>query len=237
MDVLHLIQEFAVRTGIPKPTYVIGNSDPQVAQLLGLLNEAIDYIIQRFQWQPLIRQAVFTSIDGEDQGNIGVLAGAGFRYIVNDTLMNRTLRLPIFGPIGAQRWAALKTLPNSGPFYKYRISANRLLFNPPGVAGHTIAFEYYSADAVLNFEGLLPHHSPTADTDYINFYDDIILSCLRWKWKYEKGLDYAEDLRAFEEILNNTKARDGSKPVLSMDGSTDGFRPGIYVPSGNWNLS
>lgn len=235
MNLLELIQEFTTRTGIPKPTYVVGNTDPQVLQLLSLLNEVIEELMEK-DWTALTQEATFVTTAAEDQGAVATLAPNGFKWVLQETIFNRTLRLPIFGPIVAAKWQALKTLPNAGPFYKYRIVRGRLLFNPPAAAGHTCAFEYASKYCILTVDGTTYKGYPTADTDNFLLDDTLFLAGLRWKWKYEKGLDYAEEFRRYEELVNNAKGRDGTKPALSMDGGSDQFKPGIFVPSGNWSL-
>jgi hypothetical protein len=58
---------------------------------------------------------------------------------------------------------------------------------------------------------------------------------LRWRWKKEKGLDYAEDMRTYEMQIKDELGRDGGKQILQMDNLTT-KRPGISVPDGNWNL-
>ena len=235
MNLLALLQEFTTRTGIPKPTYAVGNTDPQVLQLLALLNEVIEELMER-DWTVLTQEATFTTTAAEDQGAVAALALNGFKWVLEDTIYNRTLRLPVFGPIVAAKWQALKTLPNAGPFYKYRIVRGRLLFNPPAAAGQTCAFEYASKYCILGADGTTYREFPAADDDTFLLPHQLFLLGLRWKWKYEKGLDYAEEFRRYETAVNNAAGRDGTNPTLAMDGSSDGFKPGIFVPSGNWNL-
>lgn len=235
MNLLALVQEFTARMGLPRPAQVAGSTDPQVQQILALLNETLEDIVDK-GWSALTQESTFSTVDGEDQGAITSLAPNGFKWILQETIFNRTLRLPLFGPIAASKWQALKALPNAGPFYKYRIVRDRLLFNPAGIAGHDCAFEYASSYCVLADDGTTYKPYPTADSDTFLFPDTVILAGLRWKRKYEKGLEYAEDFRRFEELIANAKSRDGGKPALSMDGEGCGFAPGIFVPSGNWNV-
>lgn len=236
MNLLQLIQKVAGRTGVPIPTYIVGNPDPQVVQLLGLLEEQLDYIVQRGGWQVLTQETTFVTSSGEDQGAISTLAPNGFRSILNDTITNRTLQSPVFGPLPAPIWQRLKMVNNSGPFNSYRIVRGKLLFSPGATAGQTCAFEYLSEWAVLAVDGITYRRYPTVDTDGFLLPDNLLLLALRWKWKSEKGLDYAEDFRSFEECLNNALARDGTKPILSMDNSSSQYSPGIFVSPGNWNL-
>lgn len=235
MNLLELLQQFAARTGIPRPASAIGNTDAQVVQLLALLGEVIEDLMTK-DWTALTQEALFTTVAGEDQGAMTTLAPNGFKWVLQDTIYNRTLRLPVFGPILAAKWQQLKSLPNAGPFYKYRIVRGKLLFNPPAAAGHTCAFEYASKSCILSADGADYREYPAADDDTFLLPAQLFLAGLRWKWKYEKGLEYAEDFANYERVVANAQGRDGTKPNLSMDSGTAGFQPGIFVPYGNWNI-
>lgn len=237
MSLLSVIQQFSPRTGLPVPAAAIGSGDNQVLQLVALCNEVVEDLCDRWTWQILTREALFTTVTGEDQGLITTIAPNGFLRILQETIFNRTLRLPLFGPLWASDWQALKALPTTGPFYKYRIRGNRLLFMPAGIAGHTCAFEYATSFAILANDGTTYKSSFTADTDTFILDEKLLLAGLRWKWKYEKGLDYAEDFRRYEQLANNAAGRDGNKPRLNMGGGNQDYKPGIWVPSGNWNVS
>lgn len=237
MSLLTVVQQFCTRTGLPVPNAVIGSGDNQLLQLVGLANEVVEDLCDRWTWQNLTREALFTTVNGEDQGNIEVIAPNGFLRILQETIFNRSLRLPIFGPLWAQDWQALKALPTTGPFNKYRIRGNRLLFMPPGTAGQQCAFEYATSFSILDNDGTTYKSAFTEDADTFILDERLLQAGLRWKWKEEKGLDYAEDFRRYEQLANNAAGRDGSKPRLNLAGGNQDYQPGIWVPSGNWNVS
>lgn len=236
MSLLTVVQQFCLRTGIPNPTAVLGSANQQVLQVAALANEIVEDLCDRWTWQDLTRETVFTTVAGEDQGNILTLSPDGFLRILQETIYNRSLRLPIFGPLAASQWQALKALPQVGPFNKYRIVRDRLLFMPPGVAGQTCAYEYATSFSILAIDGLTYKSAFTVDTDTFILDERLLTAGLRWKWKYEKGLDYAEDFRRYEALANNASGRDATKQRLNMAGTNDDFQPGIWVPSGNWNV-
>lgn len=234
MTLLELLKQFAQRTGIPIPVTVIGNQDRQVIQLLALLNEVVEDLTDR-PFTELTREAVFTTVAAESQGALSTIAPSGFQSVINDTIFNRTLRLPIFGPMAAKQWQAFKTMQITGPASQYRIVRGELLFMPVPAAGHTCAFEYLSNMAILGAD-LSPKSAFTADTDTFILPARLPLAGLRWKWKYEQGLDYAEDFRRYEELVSTYTARDGTKPTVDLSMSGGSATPGIIVPSGSWNL-
>ena len=236
LTLLQIVQMFSMRTGIASPSFVAGNLDKGVSQLQGLIGEVLEELVQRQTWAGVIREALFNTVAAEDQGAITTIAPSGFRWILNETIFDRTRKLPIFGPVSPSDWQALLALPSSGPFSRYRLVRGRLLINPTPPAAHACAFDYSSNFCVNSAAGQAKDY-PTADSDTFLLEDAVILAGLRWKWKYEKGLEYSEDFNRFEEFVNNSASRDGTKPQLSMDeGQTRNITPGIFIPSGNWNV-
>jgi len=239
MNLLAFAQTFCDRTGLTRPSYAISSPDTQVLQIIAMLNEVCEDITMRWEWQTLAKEVLFTTSSGEDQGDIFSVMGlsrAAFNKISQQTIFNRTLRLPIFGPMTGSKWQAIKALPTTGPFYKYRIRGDRLLFSPPAAAGHTCVFEAFTTLCIMAEDGSL-QSSFQADTDVFLLDDKLLLAGLRWKWKAEKGLDYAEEFNRYEAMGADLASRDATKPTLMMDGGATDFQPGIFVPSGNWNVS
>ena len=234
---LGIIQTFAKRTGIPVPTQVIGSSDTQIVQLEGLLEEILEDLCTRWTWQALIYEAHFTSVAAEVQGTLSVIAPNGYLRILKDTIYNRTMRLPIYGPMTEANWQVAKSMFNAGPLYRYRLRGNQLLTYPQMPVGHECYFEYASSRAVLDYGGAVFKQFPTDDGDTFLFQDHILLAGLRWKWKCEKGLDYSEELRRFEEMVADANAQDNRKPDLSMTSGSGNAVPGIMVPLGIWPVS
>lgn len=239
MNLLEAVQKFCTRTGLPKPMSVAASNDSQITQIMGLLNEVVEDIVNRWNWQTLVVEVDFTTISGGDQGNFFTICGLGkseFREVINQTIFNRTMRLPVYGPLTPIQYQARKALPTMGPFYNYRIRSDRLLFDPPAAVGHLCAFEVYSRLAVASISNV-KQVAFELDTDEFLLDEYLLLAGLRWKWKSEKGLDYAEEFRRYEEMGANLAANDGSKPVLSMSGGSTDYSPGILVPPGNWNVT
>lgn len=234
MNVLQVIQEFCRRTAQVVPSTAQSSSDTQVAQLFGLMNEFLEDMQTRKAWQRSKIEATFVSIAAEDQGDITTLCPEGYFGIVADTMFDRTQQLPIPGAVDAADWQARKAWNMSGMFYQFRLRNNRLLFIPALPVSHTIAFEYYSNWFAL--AGSTRKAYFTLDTDNCVFSDSIMLSWLRWAWKKEKGFEYAEDFRRYEELVAQGGLRDEQQKPVSMDAQYLEARPGIIVPSGSWPL-
>ena len=236
MSLLTVVQDFCARKGIPVPTSVIGSRDAQVLQLQALVNEVLEDLCE-YDWQDMTREAIFTTVAGEDQGRLDAIAPEQCLRVKNKTIFNRTLRLPIYGPIDNTRWQALKALPNAGPFYKYRIRGGRLLFNPAARGGHTCAFEYISGNIVAHQDGTYSRRFRfDSDTLRLAEGEKLLLAGLRWKWNSEKKLEYGEEQDRYVMLVRQMLAADATKPTINLSAADDTIRPGLWVPSGNWNL-
>lgn len=237
LTLLQIVQEMCGRTGLLKPVVVSGTLDPQTLQFLSLLNEEVEEITRRFDLQEMLAQATFNLVAAESQGTMDAIAGAPVKNILNNVLWNRTTRLPIWGPVRPQLWQWYKALPVTGTLYQYRFRGNELLINPtPATAGDLIAFEYVRKYAVYDAEDAAYKQFFTKDTDTCLLPDDVLIAGLRWRWKREKGLPYAEDKVRYEGIASDHALTDGTKRQLKLTGSDQYLPAGIVIPLNNWNV-
>lgn len=234
MSLLTIVQRFCRRTNLTVPNAVYGTADAQIRQVMALLEEEGNDLSGRGDWNGITQQATHVTTAAEDQGAISSIATNGFRYIKNGTFWNRTLQEPVYGPLSDRDWQAAKAVTTSGPRYQYRIRGNHLLMDPTPTAGQTLAFEYVSWNWIIDSGGTNYSQYFTSDTDEILLPEEIVTVGLRWRWKKEKGMEYAEDFRTYETMVKDALSRDGGKPVLSMNGDVCASGPGVFVPSGTW---
>ena len=81
MTLLSVVQRFCQRTNISVPATVYGSTDPQVLQIMALLEEEGADLSGRGDWQALTNEATHTTVATESQGDIATIASNGFRYI------------------------------------------------------------------------------------------------------------------------------------------------------------
>lgn len=234
MSMLTLIQRFTRRTNLNVPNTVYGSSDKQVRQILALLEEEGNDLSSRGDWEALTREATHTTLAVEDQGAMATIASNGFRYIKNNTIWDRTLSEPVYGGVSGQDWQAIKAMNITGPRYQFRIRGGKLLSSPAPTAGHTWAFEYISYNWITDSTGATYKQFFTADSDLMLLPEELLLMGLRWRWKKEEGLDYAEDFRTYELQVKDALSRDGAKRALNMGGDGEGKQPRVFIPAGSW---
>lgn len=237
MSLLTVVQRFCQVNGMTQPNIVTSSPDQTVQQYLGILNELMDAVLQDSKYQCFTKEATWTLLAQEDQGAVTTIAPNGFLFFHNQTFYDRTLRRPLYGPVEDDEWQALKAIPNPGPFYKFRIRGDRFLVNPvPTAPLSLIAFEYASNQGVRSANSTTKQYF-TADTDTSIFDEAILQRGLSYRWKQVKGLPYQADEQKFYDMLNNFISNNKPRRVINLAGG-NGFdiRPGIFVPSGNWNV-
>jgi hypothetical protein len=238
LNALAIIREVAGEIGIPVPTIALASTDPQIVQLVKLLNKEGRALSARYGWERLTREATFTTLAAESQGTVASIVGVAHsaRHIVNDTIWNRTRQWPVCGPQDNQNWQGYKAMSVTGPVSQYRIRGGELLFMPTPAAGETCAFEYVDKYWCTDVTGVTFKGAVTVDSDAMLLDDEIMQQGLLWRWRAAKKLDYTEDFVTYENMVADAMARDGTKPTLSMAGDPNAYQPVVVTPVGSWSL-
>lgn len=234
---LSTVQRFAQGRGLQVPPIVVGSLDTQVIQMRGLLQEGGDDWAVKGAWQTLTNEASWSTTATENQGALTTLAPNGFYgYILPYTLWSRTQKLPLLGPASAKEWQFLKAVVITGPRFTFRERGGNFIVTPAPPAANTWVFEYLSENWILAANGTTYKKVFTSDDDTILLPDQVVLADLRWRWRQEKGLEYAEDFNKCERIANDILGRDGALKKLDMSARPYEPKPGIFIPPGSWLL-
>lgn len=245
-SILQIVTETAARVGVNKPNTATGSTDPQVVQLVALASEEIQELSARFDWQSLIVEQTFVTVNAENQGYVSGFVPPGgvqvipttkpMRKIINETMFNRTTHFPVTGPLTPTGWQGLKAVTTVAGFYsRYRIRQGQLLFYPAPAAAQSVFFEYITEYPISNLDGSIFKLAFTRDDDFPLVDSRLVKLGLRWRWKAAKGLDYTEDFNTYERAVLDSMTSDGTKQPARLDGhSTVGVHPGIWVPRSNW---
>jgi hypothetical protein len=172
----------------------------------------------------------------ESQGTIQGLTGPDFGWVLNETMWDRTVRRPVYGPKHSAEWQQLKAQLMQGPWWQYRIRGNRVLFIPPPPAGDAIYFEWVSTYWVANtaLPTIGTQKAYGADSDLSLLDERVIGLDTLWRFKQSKRLEYAEDFDKAQAAIADLMARNASKPRLNLAGAQTDIYPGVLVPAGNW---
>lgn len=231
---LQIVQTVCQRLGLAAPTAAVASTDPQIVQILALSQQEGEEQAARYAWQSLQTEAVFTTVATSIQGAISTIA-PGMDFIINNTIWNRTLRRPVYGPRSEQDWQQIVASQINGPFNSFRIMGDNLLFYPIPPQGQICAFEFLSRNWVSTASGTSAVWTSDADTTKLN--DRIMIAGTLWRWRQAKGLDYADAFTAYEKAITDVMGRDAGKPILNMNGvGPYEITPVAIVPRGSWNV-
>jgi len=227
--------------GFASPTAVAASTEQRLLKMLALANEEGQELAARHDWQVLTKEATFTTVAVESQGAVSSIintatSGDVMDHIVNNTIWNRDLRRPVFGPLDNQQWQQLKALNINGPWNQFRIRGGNIIFIPVPAAGNTCAFEYTSKMWATDSTGATLKSAFTVDTDVSLLDDRLITLGLVWRYKQSNGLEYAEDFNKYEIAVTDAMGKDGVRDWLNLSGSRYDVAPGILVPLGNWGV-
>lgn len=232
LNCLQIIQTACKRLGLTPPTSAVQSQDNAILQLVALSEEEGQEQSTRYPWEALQKEATFTTVAAQLQGAMSTIA-PGCDYVVNNTIWNRALRRPVYGPKSQQDWQQMVATQINGPFNSYRIKADSLYFYPIPVAGQTCAFEYQSQYWVnLNAGGTASVWGSDLDTPAID--DQLMTLGLVWRWRQAKGLDFTADYQKYEKRYADMAARDAGKPTLNLNGAKYEVQPVVLVPSGSF---
>jgi hypothetical protein len=233
---LTLIQNVASWLALPIPPAVWSSTDAQVIQLRTLLNEE-GGALRRWPdhyWNKLVKETSFVTL----AANLQAPLPADFDHICNQTIWNRTMNRPVWGPMDGEQWQQELAGPTfSSPYYAFRIRGGQMLLTPIPAAGNNVFYEYVSSYWVYAAAGATPTKSDfSADDDTCIFADTIVERGLRWRYLRANGLDYAQEYEAWAQMVGVEIARDGGAQRLSLSEKYPWNRRTPFIPQGNWNI-
>ena len=232
---LSITNAILTRLGLSSVAAAVGSTDQQVITVMALCNEEGQELAARYPWTVLQTEATFTTLAAELQGVVETIA-PGLNSIINDTIWNRTLRRPVFGPRTPQEWQQNKAWAIAGPWSSHRIKGGSLYMYPTPTAGQSCYFEYMTRYWLTDSTGATGREEWSVDTDIPRLDWHLIVLGTIWRWKKLKGFEYAEDFNIYERRVLDAMARDGGKDSLSLTATKYDVFPGVVVPSGSWAL-
>ncbi len=205
MTLLTIVSDACDRMGLTRPTSVTTSSDQNVRVLLGLAQEEGKSLAKRHDWQVLQAEHTFATVDA----TASYALPSGFRYIIKDTVFNRTSRRRMVGDLTPDQWqqtqASLVTRVNPA----FRIRTNLFYISPTPTAAETIAYEYLSKNWCQS--NAVAQSAWTLDSDTGILDEDLMILGIIWRFRAAKGLDYAESMQTYEMEVNKAIMNDGAR--------------------------
>jgi hypothetical protein len=236
MTLLTIIQSAAEAVGVPAPSAVVSTTDIQIKKLYRQAQIEGRFLSRRHNWTDLVKEQTFTSVAAELQGALSALIDDNdYRKLVNRTAWNRSQQDHLGGPLNSVDWQLLKASSISGPYYNLRIWRSNIYLQPAPTAGDTIAFEYVSKHWCQSSGGT-GQAAWAADADTGILDEELMEQGVIWRFLRASGLDYAEEFRTYEYMVEDAWGSDGARRVLHADAGGDP-QPAVRAPEGSWNIS
>lgn len=236
MTALSIVQQVCAWQALPIPQALFSATDAQTVELRGLLNEEIGELKKwpDMYWRKLMRQYTFISEDSDVQ-TLNPLPD-DLEYIIPNTMWDRTITRPCWGPIDPQVWQAWKARPIlTSVLWGWRLRGNDFLTAPNPPAGDTVAYEYISNLAVYSAGQTTPDKPYfTADTDTCVFDELMVERGVRWRFLSQKKLDYTQEYQVWIGLVQREASRNKGMPILNASSPTFPALAGPYVPSFNF---
>jgi hypothetical protein len=229
------MQDITDHIGLPRPTSVIGSSDPQTRLLLRHLNIEGQHLARRHDWQALQKEKTWTA--AATQAQTGVLP-TDFDRFLGGTFYNRTRNRLVTGPLTPQEWQDYQASLTTLVYDAFRLKGGVLYLLPTPTGTHSYAFEYMSKYWCGPDSGSTPTLTAfAADADLVYLPELLLTMGTVWRFRQARGFDYAEDFRSYETELHRIIGRDGGKRTLNMGAAHDKRVPRApQAPDGSWSL-
>lgn len=216
MNVLQICQKAAGGIGLDLPSAIVSGNSALAIQLRELLDDTARDVMDRHDWQALIKEANFTTVAGDVQIQDVHTNYTDFLRWLNNTTFNRSQDRRVYGSVSPHGWQGAKSQITVTPEYHFRVRGNSVLLFENTSTTDTIYFEYLSNNWLVDENRANPMNSITSDTQIPVLDDQLLALGLKWRLKRENGLEYGENFREYERRLKNLAARDVPREPLSL---------------------
>lgn len=210
MTVFSAIQSAMIRTVGEKPLSAYTEQRGVPMEMAELANDVARDIIASHEWQVLLTS---TSFQGAASSQGVPLPLDYDRMPKNAYLDNGTLWIDGLRPIrNLSEWQSIQRddyFTSGGHWIMY---GGRIHVLPTSLGA--VSYVYLSRNYALSDDGT-PKMQFDADTDIFRLDERLLTLGLIWRWKAQKGLEYAEDLATYETALSQAQTRDGGAHVVT----------------------
>lgn len=225
---LAIVQDVCKEVGVPPPLTVISNVDPRALTFLALARKELRELGRAKWWATLARFATFNTVVSQT----GYATAADFDKLVPSSIYGTSTKY-MRGAINSPQWADMQRYGSIYGIPGFRMLGTQISIVPAPTVVETYAYEYKTKNRALAADAVTYKTTFTADDDTPLLDDGLIRLGITWRYRYSKGLEYAEDFRAYGEAVEQYYAQelahgdlilastlpDGVNPI------TDGFVP------------
>jgi len=213
MTLLSVCKDVSDEIGYPRPSSLVASTGNSERRMLAHA-KSIGKEISKLSWAALIKEHSFSTV--ASTGNYAL--PSDYRFMVSDTVWNRTEADRVFGPLSSETWQEYKSGILTSIRDSYRIKSTlgikQFYIDPVPTSIETFVFEYVSTEWVEN-SGTLKSDF-TLDSDTTLFDEDLLALGLKWRLLRSIGKPYEEEKNEYEDAVNNSRERDLTSSTISM---------------------
>jgi hypothetical protein len=242
-SLLQLVGEFYRRQGLGKaPLAVTSSQDDTVLQIWGLLNEGCEELASKWDWNELQQDLTFAHANRANYEAMDFDTDLpDWKGTIVGTFYDTQTRIPVYGPLMWRVWADMINMQVTQAQFQYRMAGGKLYIYPVPTAPTTYFFNWsYQSQYAVKAAGGGTKLWFDNDTDLTRLPYRIVLADLRWRYKKEKGMEYAEEQALRDLMVSDHFTNQGQSPDLDMGDPQPGdpniVGPGLMIPAGSWNV-
>ncbi len=210
MSVLSACASAAIRLRGKKVTSVF-STDPFSIELGDLATEAARAIVDEHDWQALTK---LCTLNGTGSAETFALPVDYKRMLKKGDVHSTTWQTARYLPADdLDDWLEFQGMAISGTPGRWIITGGEMGILPAMPVGETARFHYISRNITSGGKAQFE-----ADADEFVLDERLLTLAVIWRWRAQKRLEYAEDLRNYELALNKAIASDRGQRPLSMSG-------------------
>ncbi|XUM19750.1 hypothetical protein ACRAVF_18975 [Bradyrhizobium oligotrophicum S58] len=216
MTILSVCQDAAVELNRAQPTSVFTNTDPFAAELrLAAKKTAESLIAEEHDWRDLTFLATCQGDASTTVFPLSTVAPGWERMIKDVKLHSLRFRTATFRPArDLDEWLFIKDNLLVGSPGNWVLLNGAVQIFPPMPTSDTARF-YYISNQYAYSAGGVAQSSFLADTDTFALPEKLLQLGIIWRWRANKRLEYAEDLKNYEIAKASAMGKDkGSQAIV-----------------------
>ncbi len=229
MTVLGSAQSAGLRLLGVKPSSLFSTSDPFALELADLANEVATDIAQVHDWRKL---QLLATLAGDAVAIAFSLPTDYDRMPKKAEVHSLNWKTANFRRVRDQdEWIYIQDNLISGMPGNWIILGGKMQIFPPMPVGETARF-YYASNKVVAVDAASAG-SKTAfetDTDCFVLNERLLTLGLIWRWRSQKRMEYAEDLKNYELALEQEIAKDKGSNILTVGTQRMPFDVAVAYP-------
>jgi len=221
VSLLTIIQGAYKRAGFGTTNDAFTSQDATVQQMVAFAQDIGDDLTERWWWKALksTPPATFT---GDGATTLFTLpADFGNLWPSEQFVSSSYPTRPLVGPMNEEVFLQLKLIgAGVAPSFWRMANATQIEFYPAPAIGETISYYYHSRNWIVDGGTGATKAEWGSNADTSRLPERLIMLGTLWKVKAAKGLDYAEDFRAYEMAFDRLAGSEHTERIIQMSIST-----------------